>query len=153
MGLRIISYTPATLYPVDMAEPADCEYVVISDISGKDITDQDLWLVDGGVCSEDEMLEVFYKDYVSEVQDEEEYQRGKSWLIRVLGYTGEDFQGDPIMLKIDVPYEYDDEDDDCQYALRDDFDPIENDYLPDDYTAVDVSDLVPEEDDYEPDYD
>lgn len=147
MGLHIFNYTPATLYPVDMAEPADSDYEVISDISGDDITDQDLWMVDGDVCSEEEMLEIFYKDYVSEVQDEDEYQRGKDWLIRVLRYKEEDFQGHPTMLKIDVPYE----EDSCQYALEDDFDPIGNDYLPDDYRAVDISDLDAEEDDYEPD--
>lgn len=149
MGLRIISYTPATLYPVDMAEPEDSEYVVISDISGKDITDEDLWMVDGEVCSEEEMLEIFYKDYVSEVQDEDEYQQGKSWLISVIGYKESDFQGHPAMLKIDVPYG----DSSCQYALRDDFDPVGDNYLPDNYEEVDVSDLEPEEDVYGPDYD
>ena len=150
MGLRIINYTPATLYPVDMAAPEEIEYEVISDISGDDITDQDLWMVDGDVCSEEEMLEIFYKEHVSEVQDEDEYQQGKGWLIRVLGYKEDDFQGHPAMLKIDVPYE----DSSCQYALRDDFDPVWSDCLPDTYRAVDVSDLDPEEDDdYELDYD
>ena len=149
MGLKINYYSPATLYPIDNAHPEEFDYVVTSDLSGDEIDDDEIWEVDGEICSEKEMLDIFYDSYVSEVTDEEEYQKGKEWLIREFSYEEQDFEEHPTMLKIDVPYG---RKDDCQYALEKDFDPIGNDYLPDDFRHLDVSDLEPDEEDYEPDY-
>lgn len=149
MGLKIINYSPAVLYPIDDAHPEEFDYVVISDISGDEINDDEIWEVDGEICSEKEMLDIFYDSYVSEVTDEEEYQKGKEWLIREVSYEEQDFEKHPTMLKIDVPYG---RNDDCQYALENDFDPIGDDYLPDDFRHLDVNDLEPDEEDYEPDY-
>ena len=149
MGLKIINYSPAVLYPIDSAHPEEFDYVVISDLSGDEIDDDEIWEVDGEICSEKEMLDIFYDSYVSEVTDEEEYQKGKEWLIRELSYEEQDFEEHPTMLKIDVPYG---RNNDYQYALEKDFDPIGNDYLPDDFRHLDVNDLEPDEEDYEPDY-
>lgn len=99
----------------------------------------EVWLVDGEICYEKEMLDIFYDNYVSEVTDEEEYQKGKQWLIKNFSYEEKDFEEHPTMLKIDVLYG---RNDDCQYALENDFDPIGNDYLPDDFKQVDVEDLL-----------
>ena len=149
MGLKITNYSPAVLYPIDDAHPEEIDYVVISDISGDEIDDDDIWEVDGDICYREEMLDIFYDNYVSEVTDEEEYQKGKEWLIRECSYEEQDFEEHPIMLKIDVSYG---KNDDCQYALKDDFDPVGDDYLPDDFRQVDVDDLEPDEEDNEPDY-
>ena len=149
MGLKITYYSPAVLYPIDAAHPEEVEYVVTSDISGNEIDDDDIWEVDGEICSEKEMLDIFYDYYVSEVTDEEEYQKGKEFLIKNFSYEEKDFEEHPTMLKIDVPYG---KNDDYQYALEDDFDPIGNDYLPDDFRHLDVNDLESYEKDYEPDY-
>lgn len=149
MGLKITYYSPAVLYPIDDAHPEEIDYVVISDISGDEIDDDDIWEVDGEICSREEMLDIFYDQYVSEVTDEEEYQKGKQWLIENFSYEEKDFEEHPTMLKIDVPYG---KNDDYQYALEDDFDPVGDDYLPDDFKQVDVDDLEPDEEDYEPDY-
>ena len=149
MGLKITYYSPAVLYPIDDAHPEEIDYVVISDISGDEIADGDIWEVDGQICSEKEMLDIFYDQYVSKVTDEEEYQKGKEWIIREFHYEEQDFEEHPTILKIDIPYG---KNDDYQYALENDFDPIGNDYLPDDFRHLDVSDLEPEEEDYEPDY-
>ena len=149
MGLKITYYSPAVLYPIDDAHPEEIDYVVISDISGDEIDDDDIWEVDGEICSREEMLDIFYDQYVSEVTDEEEYQKGKQWLIENFSYEEKDFEEHPTMLKIDVSYG---KNDDYQYALEDDFDPVGVDYLPDDFKQVDVDDLEPDEEDYEPDY-
>lgn len=134
------SYSPAILYPIDNARPAEYDYdiEVISDLTGKDITNEVIWLIDDGdVCSEEEMLEHFNDEYVSDVNDENEYQKGKEWMIEVLGYEEEDFENRPPMLKINVPYEKSD----CQYDLKDNFDPIESDCLPQNWRQLDDDDL------------
>lgn len=146
MGLRITSYSPAVLYPIDNASPEEIEYVVISDISGDDITDEDLWKVDGDVCSEDEMLELFNDSYVSKVEDGDEYEKAKRYLIDERGCDEDMFKDHPDLLRIDVP-------DmvagwDCMYAFAEDFDPIEDDYLPNDFHRTDIDHLEPEDEDY-----
>ena len=143
MGVRVVnySYSPEVLYPIDDAHPEEVGYdiEVDSDISGKDITGKEIWeLDDETICSKEEMLDIFYDSYVSKVTNEEEYQKGKEWLIREFLYEEQDFEEHPTMLKIDVPYE---RDDDCQYALENDFDPIDNNYLPDDWRELDEADL------------
>ena len=72
MGLRITGYTSAVLYPIDNASPEEIEYAVISDISGDDITDENLWKVGRDICSEGEMVELFNDRYVSKVENEDE---------------------------------------------------------------------------------
>lgn len=134
------SYSPAILYPIDNARPEESDYdiEVISDLSGEDITGETIWLIDDeDVCSEEEMLEYFNDKYVSEVIDESEYQKGKEWLFKTFDYEEKDFENHPQMLKIKVPYGKDE----CQYALEDDFDPIEGDYLPPKWKELDEDDL------------
>ena len=143
MGLRITSYTPAVLYPVDDACPEEIECEVISDISGEDITNEELWMVDGDICSEEEMLELFNNDYVSEVTDEREYEKAKRYLIEQGGCTEDMFKDHPDLLRIDVPHRQTAWN--CMYAFAEDFDPIGDDYLPDGYRAVDIADLEPED--------
>lgn len=146
MGLKITYYSPAVLYPIDDAHPEEVDYVVTSDLSGDEIDDDEIWEVDGDICSEEEMLNIFYDEYVSEIKDEEEYQKGKQWLIKNYSYEEKDFEEHPTMLKINVPYR----NDDCQYALEDDFNPVvDDDYLPKDFKQVDVDDLEPDEEDYD----
>lgn len=149
MGLKITYYSPAVLYPIDDAHPEEVEYIVTSDISGDEIDDDDIWEVDGDICSREEMLDIFYDQYVSKVTDEEEYQLAKEWLINTYSYKEDDFKDHPTILCIDIPF---DNHQDHQYALEDDFDPVGDDYLPDDFKQVDVDDLEPDEEDYEPDY-
>ena len=138
--IKNYSYSPAKLYPVEDAHPEECDYdlEVVSDLSGDDITNDNIWEIDDGdICSEEEMLEYFNREYVSDVADEKEYQRGKAWMIKVLDYGEKDFENNPLMLKINVPYlEYE-----CQYALKDNFDPIGNDYLPDNWRELDAEEL------------
>ena len=133
-------YSPAKLYPVDDAHPEECDYdlEVISDLSDKDITNETIWQIDDGdICSEEEMLEYFNKEYVSDVIDESEYQKGKEWLIKVFDYEEKDFENHPPMLKINVSYL----EDTCQYALKENFDPIGDEYLPDDWRELDAEEL------------
>lgn len=139
--IKNYSYSPAKLYPVDDAHPEEYDYdlEVISDLSGKDITNETIWQIDDGdICSEEEMLEYFNDEYVSDVNDEGEYQKGKEWMLEVfLGYEEKDFENHPSMLKINVPYGKSD----CQYALEDDFDPIRDEYLPQDWKELDDDEL------------
>ena len=142
MGLRIKRYIPAKLYPVDDAYPEEVDYIVISDISGDDITDKDLYLVDGQVCSKDEMLEIFCDEYVSEITDEKEYQEVKDFLINFLDYNESDFDKHPKIIKINMPF---DRDHDYCYELADDLKYSIRDYLPDDFYHVDIWDLEVED--------
>lgn len=144
------SYTPARLYPIDDAYPEEVDYdiEVESDISGKDITGEDIWEIDDKqVCSEDEMLEYFNEEFVSPVENEEDYLEAKKYLIEERGYKEEDFKNSPELLKIDYG-------DEVGYAFKEGFDPIGDDYLPQDWCKLDESDL--EEiafDDFDPDGD
>lgn len=142
MGLKITHYSPAMLYPIDNAHPDETEYGVFSDISGDEINEDEIWEVDGDICSEEEMLDIFYDSYVSEVEDEEEYQKGKQLLIGSHKYQEKDFDNHPNMLKV---YNADD---DYDYVLEDDFSPIMDGYLPDDFKHLDISDLEFDDDDY-----
>ena len=141
MGLKLKYHSSAVLYPIDLAHPEESEYEVISDITGDDITGEELWDVDGNICSRDEMLYIFYRDYVTEIKDKDEYEKAKNYLKTEFGWT-DDMFGKNKLLKIKQGdgYTYDD----------DDFDIYE--YLPDDWCQVDESDLEVD-DDYEPDYD
>lgn len=144
------SYTPARLYPIDDAYPEEVDYdiEVESDISGKDITIEEIWEIDDKqVCSEDEMLEYFNEEFVSPVENEEDYLEAKKYLIEEEGYKEEDFKNSPELLKIDYG-------DEVRYAFKEGFDPIEDYYLPEDWRKLDDSDL--EEiafDDFDPDAD
>ena len=139
--IKNYSYSPAKLYPIDNAHPEEYDYdiEVISDLTGDDITGEAIWLIDDeDVCSEEEMLDYFNSKYVSDVDNENEYQKGKEWLIKVFDYEEKDFENHPPMLKINVPYG---RNNDYQYALENDFDPIGNDYLPDDWRELDAEEL------------
>lgn len=143
MGLRITGYTSAVLYPIDDASPEEIEYAVISDLSGDDITDENLWKVGRDVCSEGEMVELFNDRYVSKVENEDEYEKAKRYLIDERGCKEDMFKDHPDLLRVDVP-------DtragwDCMYAFAEDFDPVGDDYLPDDFEPVDIEDLEPED--------
>ena len=152
MSVKVVnySYTPARLYPIDDAYPEEVDYdiEVESDISGKDITGEDIWEIDDNqICSEDEMLEYFNEEFVSPVENEEDYLEAKKYLIEEEGYKEEDFKDSPELLKIDYG-------DEVRYAFKEGFDPIEDYYLPDDWRKLDDSDL--EEiafDDFDPDGD
>lgn len=139
--IKNYSYSPAKLYPVDDAHPEECDYdlEVISDLSGKDITNKTVWQIDNGdICSEEEMLEYFNNEYVSEIVDEREYQKGKKWIIEFFGYTEKDFENHPTILKINVPcFESS-----CQYALETIFDPIGYEFLPEDWEELDDDKLA-----------
>ena len=138
--IRNYYYSPAVLYPIDDAHPEECDYdlEVISDLSDKDITNKNIWQIDDNdICSEEEMLEYFNNKYVSDVTDEEEYQKGKEWIIRELHYEEQDFENHPQMIKISIPYsEYK-----FQYAFKDNFDPIGDGYLPNDWRELDEEEL------------
>lgn len=139
MSVRVInySYTPARLYPDDYAHPAEVDYdiEVESDISGKDITGEDIWEIDDNqICSEDEMLECFNEGFVSPVKTEEDYLEAKKYLVEEEGYEEEDFKNSPELLKIDYG-------DEVRYAFKEGFDPIGDDYLPEDWCKLDESDL------------
>ena len=136
MGLKITGHQNAS----DLG-PELYDYKVYSDISDDEIDEDEIWKVDGQICSEEEMLGIFFDEYVSEVNNEDDYQKGKEWLIKVVGKKEEDFKNHPIMLKIDVPYGTDE----CQYALTADFDPVNDEYLPKDFVHLEVSDLEPDE--------
>lgn len=152
MSVKVVnySYTPARLYPIDDAYPEEVDYdiEVESDISGKDITGEDIWEIDDNqICSEDEMLEYFNEEFVSPVENEEDYLEAKKYLIEEEGYKEEDFKDSPKLLRIDYG-------DEVRYAFKEGFDPIEDYYLPDDWRKLDDSDL--EEiafDDFDPDGD
>ena len=140
MPARVVnySYTPAKLYPTDEAYPEEVDYdiEVESDISGKDITGEDVWEIeDKKLCSESEMLDYFNKEFVSPVENEEDYLEAKKYLIEERGYKEEDFKNSPKLLKIDY---YDDV---VRYAFKDDFDPIGDYYLPEDWCKLDEYDL------------
>ena len=121
-------YTPAKLDPVDDAYPEEVDYEVeiISDISGDDITNEDSFyeLDDGSICSEKEMLEIYFNDFVSKVETEEEYQKGKKFLIEELGYSEDDFKDHPSLLRIDGIEKH------PLYAFEENFNPDDYDYLP-----------------------
>ena len=141
MGLKITHYSPAVLYPIDYAHPEEYEYEVISDITGEDITGEELWSVNHYICSRDEMLDIFYRDYVTEVTDEEEKEKARNYLKTEYGWTDDMFGKNKLLkIKQGYDYSYDDEDFDV------------DEYLPDDWYPVDESDLEVD-DDYEPDYD
>lgn len=146
MGIKVTYYSPEVLYPIDDAHPEEIDYVVTSDISGDEIDDDEIWLVDGDVCSKEEMLNYFFDEYVEEVTDEKEYQKGKEWILKnFIGYTEEDFKTHPVILKINVPWEHGP----FQYALEDNFNPIGDDFIPDDFRNVDAEDLLDLYDDEE----
>ena len=139
MSVKVINYdyTPARLYPVDDAHPEEVDYdiEVESDISGDDITGEEIWEIDDNlICSKDEMLEYFNEEYVSPVETEEEYIEAKKHLIEEEGYKEEDFNNNPKLLRIDYG-------DEVRYAFEENFDPIEDHYLPDDWCELDDSDL------------
>lgn len=138
MSVKITYYSPEKLYPIDDAHPEEVEYVVTSDISGDEIDEDEIWLVDGDVCSEEEMLNYFFNEYVEKVEDEKEYQKAKEWLIKYIDYKEEDFEEHPVILKINVPWEHGP----FQYAVERDFSPIGDNYIPDDFKQVDVEDLL-----------
>ena len=152
MSVKVVnySYTPARLYPIDDAYPEEVDYdiEVESDISGKDITGEDIWEIDDNqICSEEEMLEYFNEEFVSPVENEEDYLEAKKYLIEEEGYKEEDFKDSSKLLRIDYG-------DEVRYAFKEGFDPIEDYYLPDDWRKLDDSDL--EEiafDDFDPDGD
>ena len=141
MAVKVVnySYTPARLYPVDDAYPEEVDYdlEVESDLSGKDITGEEIWQIDyNQLCSKDEMLEYFNEECVSPVETEEEYLEAKKYLIEEEGYKEEDFNNNPKLLRIDYS-------DETRYAFEENFDPIEGegDYLPADWCELDNSDL------------
>lgn len=147
MGLKITSYTPAKLYPIDSAHPAESEFVVTSDWSGDDITDGPIWNVGGDIVSQDEMLDAFFDDYITVLKPgDEKYEKAKAWLKDTYGWDEEDFDDQPNIYEIDYG-------DTQEYCLEDDYDPIGDELIPDDWYEVDPDDLEPEEDDNEPDYD
>lgn len=155
MGLVISDYSKAVLYPTDSAQPEECNCEVYSDISGRRIPEEDIWAIKEGnnwcICTEDEMLEDFYQNYVCDV-GEKEYDRAKRTLIEENGYSEEDFVNHPALIKVDCSYS---DEDPYEYFFKDGFDPISEDCLPNCYRKMDIDDLSvdePEEDDYPYDY-
>lgn len=158
MGVNVVnySYKRARLYPIDDAYPEEIDYdiEVESDISGDDITGEDIWeLDDGTICSQKEMIEMFFEDFVTDVS-EEEYEEAKHAFIKdfsIDSLAAEDMFADhPKMIKVDL------DDGEIHYFLKDSFDPIEDDMLPKDWRLLDQSDLeeiafddFDPEDDYE----
>lgn len=70
MGVKVISYSPAVLYPVDFAHPEEMEIEVVSDYSGKIITDKYVWIdKDGEIYTKEEALATLNKKEVTDVRD------------------------------------------------------------------------------------
>ena len=147
MGLKITNYSPAKLYPIDDAHPEEYDVVVYSDISGDDITGEELWIYHNQVCSEEEMIDAFKEDYVSYV-DEEEYDEAKQFMIDNFDYKEEDFLSHPTLVKVEAP---DGSDFEYVYELESYLNKNITEFIDKDYIySVDIDDLEVEDDDYDP---
>lgn len=149
MGLKIINYSPEKLYPIDEAHPEEYDVVVYSDISGDDITEEELWVYYGKVCSREEMEEAFYEDYVSYVE-EDDYDEAKQFMINNRGYEEKDFLNHPTIVKV---ANFND-DDNAEFEDIYEFEDYLNNNITefvdsDDVYEISINDLTPEEDSYD----
>lgn len=135
MGVKISAYEPATYW-----EPASCERVAYSDVSGEELNEDDIWYTDEwGICSREEMVEIFCENFVwYTIENEEEYEKAKQCLIDDDVADPEDFNDHPDILKLIDDFDHKP----CKYMLKKWLNTSDLDcYLPEDYQQVDIDDL------------
>lgn len=149
MGVKILAYDPA-----NYREPENYDIVVYSDISGEEINEDDVWSTDDGLCSREEMIDLFYNDFVKyKVEDEKEYEEAKKCLIEDIEADPDTFNNHPTIFKLNDDFNHNP----CIYILEEDLhsDFLEA-YLPRDWEQVDPYQLDPVDeydprDEYDPD--
>lgn len=68
-----------------------------------------LWCVNGKICTDDEMKEIFRKNYVQVITDKAEYEKAKEYLIKECNWTEDMFFNNIIVrIKSYNTYIYDD---------------------------------------------
>lgn len=68
-----------------------------------------LWCVNGKVCTDEEMKEIFRKNYVQVIKDKDEYEKAKEYLIKECNWTENMFFNNIIVrIKSYNSYIYDD---------------------------------------------